>query len=392
MKKFKGILTIAAVAIGTLALTGCGKTTIDLNDYVTIASEGYDTIGEVWAHFDEDALRADYKEKIKPSKEGMELAETFGEDAIDLMLDNCVDYGFNGSDEAYNGETYEFTWSCASAQAEEYFNVVLKYSDITYTVDNLKELGTFDPFEYINVSFSGTSPAVVASYEVDSSKEEMSYVTVEWMERANQSVIEEANQNLENGEEITLHAYIPNDKIQEFAEKYGALIETDTKTYTCEVDDYYVNDVSQIPEATLNEMIAKGEEAYRAKEANAQSRVAPKGIEEFTYVGNYFLTTTSVSLSGDANYLYLIYHVKEIDYKSELQDFYTSVRFDNILNHADGTCEVNLDNYDIYYRSLDQGSWSAIDGTRDLTDFYTSYICGDLYYTYQHFNYTTTLN
>lgn len=381
MKKFKGILTIAAVAIGTLALTGCGKTTIDLNDYVTITSEGYDTIGEVWAHFDDDALRADYSKKISPSKEGAELAKTFGEDAIDLLLSECIDYDLNGNDEACNGDTYELAWDCHDAQAEEYFNVVLKYSDITYTVDNLKELGTFDPFENINVSFSGTSPMAEASYEVDSSKEEMSYVTVEWL--VNDEPIYGTNiiNNLKNGDTVTLHAYIPDYEIQDFASKYGCAIETDTKTYTCEVGDYYIDDVAQITEECLNEMIAKGEEAYRNEEAKETDPWDPKGIEEISYAGNYFLTLNDMSkYDFYLNHLYVIYNVKELDSSLNPVEFYIYVRFDNISKNSDGSCYVDLDKYDaMFERSIvsgfeaESGSYLGIKtyfkGTQDLTTF-----------------------
>jgi len=44
--------------------------------------------------------------------------------------------------------------------AKENFNVKLKYSDIKHKVSELKEVDKFNPFDYVEVSFSGISPNV----------------------------------------------------------------------------------------------------------------------------------------------------------------------------------------------------------------------------------------
>ena len=81
-KNRKGLLVAGAVVVVALlviVLFVTKKTTINLNDYVTIEFSGYDTLGKATYEFDEDAFCDDYEDKVKMKKQKMdsELEELY---------------------------------------------------------------------------------------------------------------------------------------------------------------------------------------------------------------------------------------------------------------------------------------------------------------------------
>ena len=66
MRKTKLIRMLIGVASAFL-LVGCGRTSIDLNDYVEIESDGWDSLGTAKATFDKDLFEQKYGKKIKAS-------------------------------------------------------------------------------------------------------------------------------------------------------------------------------------------------------------------------------------------------------------------------------------------------------------------------------------
>lgn len=53
------LIAVAALLAVPFAMTSCGRKTINLNDYVTIETEGYDTVGKVHYYFDSEQLVED---------------------------------------------------------------------------------------------------------------------------------------------------------------------------------------------------------------------------------------------------------------------------------------------------------------------------------------------
>ncbi|MDE6128158.1 MAG: hypothetical protein K2G16_03075, partial [Lachnospiraceae bacterium] len=74
MKKIKGFILLGMIALAMFALTGCGKTTVNLNKYITIECAGYDSLGTASFSFDYEAFEKDYSGKIKlSSKDSNEM-------------------------------------------------------------------------------------------------------------------------------------------------------------------------------------------------------------------------------------------------------------------------------------------------------------------------------
>lgn len=167
MKKIKNLLFLGMIAVAAFTLIGCGKTTVNLNKYITIACEGYDSLGTVTLTFDYEAFEKDYSGKIKlNSKDSNEmklLGLLSGGSSAELLLDMCVSQSLDQVRNLSNGDTITLTWNCEDEMAGEYFNCKLSYSDITYTVSGLTEAEKFNPFDYVEVSFAGTEPYISVS-------------------------------------------------------------------------------------------------------------------------------------------------------------------------------------------------------------------------------------
>ena len=143
MTRYKVILATGTVMITMLALSGCGAKKISLNDYVTIEVNGYDSMGEATYSFDYESFYNDFSDKIKVAPKYKSDLENMGyypeEAATDAFLSLCIDQELDDSSDLSNGDTVTLTWLCNDEMAEEYFNCKLEYSDISYTVEGLKD-------------------------------------------------------------------------------------------------------------------------------------------------------------------------------------------------------------------------------------------------------------
>jgi len=164
MKKIKFMFLVGTILLAMFMFTGCGSTTVDLNKYMTIEVTGYDSRGTAKYTFDRKSFIEDYSDKIKinskKSSDTASLGLMLDMSPAELLLDSCVKYELDKSKELSNGDVVTLKWNCEDNLAKENFNVKLKYSDIKHKVSELKEVDKFNPFDYVEVSFSGISPNV----------------------------------------------------------------------------------------------------------------------------------------------------------------------------------------------------------------------------------------
>ena len=98
MKKITCVLVLVMITVLLIpALASCSSTkTIDLNKYVKITTEGYDTLGRLDYTFDRDAFREDWQGKLsintsKMSSEQKAMVKMLGETgAVDLFLSENI--------------------------------------------------------------------------------------------------------------------------------------------------------------------------------------------------------------------------------------------------------------------------------------------------------------
>lgn len=339
MKKLKQVLLACVLGIVVFALTGCGSATIDLNKYITIEAEGYDSMGRIKCAFDYEAFEEDYggkiKAKVKSSDGGtaadIALQLAFGGEVEDVFLDSCVYYQLDKYSDLSNDDVVTLKWNCEDEDAKKYFNVKLKYSDIKYTVKGLTEVGTFDPFEYMNIEFYGTSPDGQAAISQNYDKTEMQYISF-WTDKSS---------GLSNGDKITVTASVQG-SVESYVSQFGAIPSPLSKEFTVEGLPAYVAFSSEIDEGTLNAMKQQAEDVYKATWVSEEGNL--DGLKGLTYVGNYFLRKKD-GARGDENCIYLVYKV-DMEWEGNYYPHYHCTRFRDIMVSVDGNCTVDLNKYE----------------------------------------------
>ena len=132
---------------------------VNLNDYMTISYDGYDTLGTATAKFNTKQFEADFGDRIKfrGSDEERESLDQPSKDKSDaaLLIKNCIGGQLDSSTDLSNGDTVIYTWDCDDMLAQQKFKVSMTYTDVEETVDDLQEVELFDPFDFIEVRFVG---------------------------------------------------------------------------------------------------------------------------------------------------------------------------------------------------------------------------------------------
>ena len=341
MRKLKKVLLACMMGVVAFALTGCGSTTIDLNKYVTIEAEGYDSMGTLNYTFDYEAFEKDYDGKIKAnvkSSDGGTAAEialelAFGAEVTDVFVDYCVNYQLDKRSELSNGDVVNLTWNCEDEDAKKFFNVKLKYSDIQYTVKGLDEVGTFNPFDYVNVSFSGISPYGSVTITPDYDRTEMQYV----------NFTVDKNNGLKNGETVVVSASISGNAAS-FVERYGCTLGKTEETYTVEGLSGYIADIEDVPTELFNKMDKQLNDSFNAYKAN---NLIPEASASLKLVGNYLCTLKDGMTESPNNFMYYVYQVSYSDSVLSDYTYYWYGYFEDIILLADGTCTVDLSSYTV---------------------------------------------
>lgn len=368
MRKLKQVLLLCVLGIVVFTLSGCGSTTIDLNKYVTVEAEGYDSMGTLNCTFDYEAFEKDYDGKIKAnvkSSDGGTAADIalelgFGEEVVDVFLDYCVGYRSDKSSELSNGDVVNLQWDCEDEDAKKYFNVKLKYSDIQYTVKGLTEVGTFDPFEYVNVEFSGTSPNGSVNIMPNYDQPELQYV----------SFTADKNSGLKVGDSVEVSASISG-SIDSFVERFGCVLGKTKEIYTVDALPRYIANIEDVPEEWYNKMDKQLQDCFKAETSHwgSEERVS---IDKL--VGNYLCTMKDGMTGSPNNYLYYVYQVNYSNDEISDYTYYWYGYFNDIMILADGTCTVNLSDYTVSEERISLSDRYFVQGYADLDSFFNQHI------------------
>lgn len=347
------------------------KPTINLNKYITVSFEGYNTIGEAVVTFDIERFKDDYEEKliVKEDKKSSKLdgykivdeyleylkeylgysynsdadPDTYYDSASDIFLSNCVKGSLDKDSGLSNGDVVTYKWNCNDEYSIGKYGYKLKYTDITYTVSGLKETVTFDPFDGVGVTFEGISgygTANVSGVPSVPAAADMEY---------DLNIYE----GLANGDIVTVTASVNgSNPVDYFIENYGMIPSPLTKTYTVEGLDDYVKSVNDISDAALKDMQDQAKDVYYAR--IAQNWGDDEILQGFTYIGNYLLT----GKKGDGyreseNLFYLVYKVQvednyfdEYGAYDEINDIYWYICYNDLLVSPDGATTVDVTDYE----------------------------------------------
>ena len=247
-----GIVALIVLLVVIFKVAGCGKTKVDLNDYLSISVAGTDTVGTASYSFDSNGLF-------------MKLAETIGvkdEDAADpyyllnsltsgskkwkklsdlySMMDSTFQGSLDKTTDLSNGDEIVFEWNNNKDQMEQIekdFKVSFSCKEMKKDVEGLAKIQEFDPFEDVEVKFSGYAPNGTAEIQNNSEYNyETPYLDVELDKR----------DGLSNGDKVTVSVVNAVDDEDTFRENcirdWGVAPSAVTKEYTVEgldeMEDY----------------------------------------------------------------------------------------------------------------------------------------------------------
>ena len=328
---------MAAVLLSScFALTGCGKTSIDLNQYLTLTSSGYDTVGTA-------GYTIDYEKMITDDPKAFGLDGNYSEMdfySVEMALENALSGSLDKDSDLSNGDTVTFHWDMTDTSSlEEKYPVRLKYADATLTVSDLEEAELVDPFDGVAVTFEGVAPN--GTLLINSTNAVVSGLRYEG----------DKTTGLKNGDtvKITASASYGAD-LNEYLMQSGKVANKTEQEYTVEGLSSYVAAIDEIPEDMQDKMKKQAEDTIQA---NCAGWAEGNSLKNMEFLGYYFLSQKEGFEQSPPNEIYCVYKItatvtglyRQGDGSAEETadiTYYTFYRYANIMLLPDETCSVDL--------------------------------------------------
>lgn len=336
------LISAAALLVTGLALTGCGRTSVNLNDYLTLSCDGYDHVGLAAYSFELERM-------IMENPKAFGLAESYSEMEIlgvEMVLSDAFSGSLDKTNGLSNGDTVTFSWNSINTSAiEDRYPVRLSFSDETIQVTGLEEAEIYDPFADITVSFEGIAPN--GKVIINSAGAQVSGL----------SYTADRSSGLSNGDTITVSVSAPSGgDLQSYLVNQGKAANATEQTYTVSGLASYIQ--------ALDELLADADTALdKHAQDTLQADIAqnwshPEQLQSITLLGNYLLTPKDASIYVDNNnLLYYVYKVNALNQTTNVEYYYYA-SFSDIMLMDDGTCSYNLNSIQVPQR----GGWFS-DGT-----------------------------
>lgn len=335
--KLTGIILIAFTVACILAfiLNAFVKPTINLNKYITASATGYDTIGKAIVKIDTEQFEKDYSKKV-----GSKVSKR---NNLEAFLKDVTTGNFDVKEGLSNGDVINFKWNNNDEKALEKYGVKLKYKDIEYTVEGLEELAKFDPFNGVEVLFSGIAPdgrAEIVGLPDSGVASEFDFKT-------------ENKKGLDNGDKVTVTAnmYYVDDIYTYCAEKFGMIPNALEKEYVVGGIDRYVNTLADISEESLLLMQEEAEKVFDSNEIDKMGK--GESFVGMDYIGNYLLTSKESDNWKESNILYLIYkatvnnrYEKDSGRYDKNNEFYWYISFSDLIVNSEEETIVDVSKND----------------------------------------------
>ena len=351
-----GVVVVIAAIVALILLR---KPTIDLNKYISISADGYNTVGKASVKFDTVQFEEDYEQKLSksvnkndPSTRHFDSEEDYLDAIFESMdtpdsaslqfISTVISGDLDKKEGLNNGDIIHFKWDCQDDLAMESYGVKLQYSDIEYTVEGLQEAQLFNPFDDIEIEFSGISP----DGRVEISNSSTSEPTQDFVFKADK------RDGLELGDTITVSAsiYGTEDIVKYCIDRYGMIPEPLSKEYKVSGLDSYIRSFNDVSEDSLVQMQSQAEDVFNAKVASDWKE--GETLKGFDYIGNYLLTTKEAGRHSTDNILYLVYKVTVNNTFSNDEGsydknnaYYWYISFSNLLVNDQGETTVNITQY-----------------------------------------------
>lgn len=332
-KLFKTTLLTGAVALSLLSLTSCGRKTVDLNKYLDITYNGYDTAGVASFTFDSEKL-------IKENPEAFGLDEDPSD--LDILkvaydLDEMIEGDLDKKTELSNGDKITFKWDVnISESMKEKYPVDFLNEDVVVDIVSLDEAEAFDPFANVKLSYSGIAPN--GSLSISGSVEGLGELKFD----------ADKTSGLSNGDTIKVTLSCYSGDVEEYCRNNGKIPSSVEKEFVVEGLSSYVQAIDEIPDDMQQKM---QDQALDSIKANAANWNKSNSLDKAEFIGYYFLSPKEGFYTYDNNMIYCVYKVtanikgyKEDSDKEESikETYYTFYKYTDIMLLEDGTCSLNM--------------------------------------------------
>lgn len=323
------------------------KTSINLNDYLSVGFDGYDTVGTAYADFDYEKFMNKYEEKLKWNNSYLKklersaenenftnsfLAEILFEYTTGTPAELLYEYVINAGlldvrSNLSNGDTVTWEWSISEdsqKEMEKMLDCKLIFSDQEFKVQGLEKADTVDPFSILQVEYEGISPNGSAYLQSNAKDEFESMIQFE-TDRSN---------GLSNGDILTVS--VNDDNANYLLSNYGKILSPLQKEYTVEGLDEYVGSWNELTDDFKAMLKAESEDKIYAYTASEYAKSSL--LSNLSYKGYIFSTLKNEEESSDKyNDIYIIYSgtVSSSDNNFRATTVYFPVEFSNILKSGD---------------------------------------------------------
>lgn len=307
------------------------STKINLNNYISVKFEGDNLAGYGSVSFDKERFLLDHIGNISFNNENVQVyRELYGntdKSAANAII-RYISVGLDKHNKLSNGDTVNIVWKIDTEKVDTYFVWDYVCTSESFAVSGLKDAETFDPFERLEVTFSGTAPYGTASaYNYGNDYSGTYKVT--------------PNNNLKNGDKVTV-TYSCSDKATMIA-NYGKYPSSFEKTYTVSGLNTYVQSMAKLTSEQQNKLIS-----------DARAKIWVLGYGNYTdakYCGDYFYTAKGKEAHG-VHFLswcgtpvgnavcFVFEHPEEIGVANS-PNVYTVITLENLLINEQGELVYN---------------------------------------------------
>ena len=323
---------MVCAAIAGVAIWYFGSATVSLAAMTKISLVGYDSKGWVKAEMDGSSVQEE-------------------EPQIQQVLDT-VEISFSKEENLSNGEQIEIQYSYDEELAKE-LGIRIKEAKTTFTVENLPQaevISEEELFADVSLVYEGISPALTVQVVNNST-----HPYIKTMD----FVITNEQEYYAKGDTITVEAIFDEKEAVDYQYKVEKGNNGYCKTYAVENVDSYLTSSDQITEEMLNTLIDKGTECF--VDANqyglrifSEANCMPIWIGKKTtfewrnpyVISAYFNSAkeNAVATAGEyINDVKIVYGVTLIQADGVCCDAEIVVRYNGLMEKADGTIDLALD-------------------------------------------------
>ena len=373
LPKFVWIIAVAAIVviIALVIFVNSLKHTINFNDYLEVEFTGYDTIGKCNAEWSADFWDEFYDKAAKiPSSSNYEA------------MMKKMQFEVEPAEGLSNGDKVTIKWKVDKKYFKKKYGLNVKCDDMKIKVEDLEEVDTFNPFDGIEITYSGIDGEGNAAFTVTS--DDPIYSDLDFYI--------DPSYDLANGGKITVElqmrgAYGEDEIVDKCADKYGEVPSAFEQTYTVEGLGHYVTKCDELNDKNLAPLFRTAEDAL-TEETTDYGGWGADGTATMSnkkYIGSYVLTEKN---HGD-NMVYLVYEVTadmEDEGQTDSVTYYTYVMFHDVTINDDGelSCDTSYHSRPSTFRyesTIKDGYWTnsySFYGYETITQMNDDIVTGNL--------------